>query len=88
MTVLINRWLGDEFENCDIRCDFHRPGHGTVIEIWAGDCVIRICKSCLLAMVAEIDEAVLEAAVEQKGPQYALNADRNGRKELAAQHML
>lgn len=65
MTVLINKLDGHLFEHNHIRCDFCRR-HGTVKEFTAGDCITRICKTCLLAIVAEIDQAVLAAASDGK----------------------
>jgi hypothetical protein len=61
MTVLLNKWNGQQFEHNNIRCDFCRR-HGAVKEFTAGDCIVRICKGCLLVMVAEIDQIVLAGA--------------------------
>lgn len=63
MTILLNKWDGREFEHNHIRCDFCRR-HGAIKRLIIGDCVGHICKHCLLDMVAEIDRAVLEAAIK------------------------
>jgi phage I-like protein len=56
MTVSLNKWNGEQFENGNY-CSFCGKLATTVKEVDA-------CKSCLLHMVAEIDRAMLEQAVK------------------------
>lgn len=66
MTVLINKWDGRKFEN-EVSCSV--CGKTTSVkEIYdpISNVLFRQCKSCLLAMVAEIDQAVLIAASDGK----------------------
>jgi hypothetical protein len=68
MTVLLNKWDGQQFKN-NIKCDLC-DNKTTVISL--NDpydsppytCKIFICKGCLLAMVAEIDQAILSGITE------------------------
>lgn len=64
MTVLINKWDGQRFENT-ISCT-DCGSISTVKKIFFMGYEIRLCKKCLLDMVDEIDQAVLIASSDGK----------------------
>jgi len=60
MSVLLNKWDGEKFENniCCSRC-----GRKTAVKVLFN--YQQYCKACLLEFVAEIDQAVLAAPVDK-----------------------
>ncbi len=63
MTVLLNKWNGQQFES-DARCSCCGK-LATVKEVYdpVTNVLFRTCKGCLLTMVAEIDRAILENTI-------------------------
>ena len=67
MTVLLNKWDGQKFNDPSCLCDW--CGKLGTVKLISVKCISlaisshlrKICKTCLLAMVAEIDQAVLAA---------------------------
>lgn len=58
MTVLINKWDGEQFENnnCCTNCGSLSATKNILFMGYE----IRFCKGCLLSMVDEIDQAILK----------------------------
>lgn len=61
MTVTINSWIGDKFLNDNMCDECGNPTSTVSINVGLPFGNYDICKGCLLKLVLQIDQAILES---------------------------